>query len=105
MAAGGEAVTDIIVLWCMTGGAVCIMVARLVLRKYRNQRLELGEYLTMAALFAILLRGSVINVAISWGTNRLTAAERKGHVFTSQEIYQREIGAKMTIVNRCFYAV
>ena len=81
------------------------MFLRLFLRKYRNQKLELGEYFTIAALISILLRGAVISVAIIWGTNRLTAAERKGHVFTKEEIYQREMGAKMTIVNRCFYAI
>lgn len=82
-----------------------LMCARLILKKYRNQKLELGEWFTIAALISILLRGSVISVAIIWGTNRLSAEERKGHVFTSEEIYQREMGAKMTIVNRCFYAI
>jgi len=100
-----EATTDLIVLWCLTGGATVLMCARLFLKKYRNQALELGEYFTIAALFSLLLRGAVISVAIIWGTNRLTAAQRKGHIFTSEEIYQREMGAKMTIVNRCFYAI
>ena len=100
-----EAITDLIVLWCLSGSAAALMCARLFLKKYRSQALELGEYFTIAALFSLLLRGAVISVAIIWGVNRLTAAERKGHVFTSKEIYQREMGAKMTIVNRCFYAV
>jgi hypothetical protein len=95
---------EITVLWCLTGGAVGIMLSRLFLRLYRNQRLEIGEYLTIAAIVSILLRGSTIHVALDWGTNRgLTKAQVAK--LTPQELYQHEVGAKLTVANRVFYGV
>lgn len=100
-----ETETELIILWFLTGAAVAIMILRLTLRLYRKQRLEAGDYFTIAAIFSILLRGAVIHVADVWGTNNITAAVRKTIKFTPKEIYRREIGSKLTIVNRVFYTV
>ena len=100
-----ETDTELVILWVLTGAAVAIMVLRLVLRQYRRQTFLLGDYLTMAAIVAIFLRGAVIHVAIVWGTNSITAAVRKTMKFTPEVIYQHEIGSKLTIVNRTFYTV
>ncbi|KAE9372859.1 hypothetical protein N431DRAFT_505149 [Stipitochalara longipes BDJ] len=97
--------SELIILWFLTGAAVAIMIARLVLRTYRKQRLELGDYFTIAAIVSILLRGAVIHVALVWGTNSITSAARTKIDFTPQEIYRREVGSKLTIVNRVFYTV
>lgn len=97
--------SELIILWFLTGAAVAIMILRLVLRTYRKQRLELGDYFTIAAIISVLLRGAVIHVALVWGTNSITSAARTKINFTPQEIYRREIGSKLTIVNRVFYTV
>lgn len=96
---------ELLILWFLTGAAVAIMVLRLVLRRYRKQRLELGDHLTIAAIISLLLRGAVIHVALVWGTNSITAAVRAQLQFASEEIYRREAGSKLTIVNRVFYTV
>jgi hypothetical protein len=96
---------ELLILWVLTGAAVVIMILRLALRKYRKQSLELGDYLTMAALISLLLRGAVIHVALVWGTNSISAADGAQVHFTPQEIYRLEVGSKLTIVNRAFYTV
>ena len=100
-----EAEAELVVLWFLTGGAVAIMIFRLVLKQYRQHGYSLGDYLTIAAIVAILLRGAVIHVALVWGTNSITAAVRKTMKFTPEVIYQHTVGAKLTIVNRVFYTV
>ncbi len=100
-----ETESELIILWFLTGAAVAIMILRLALRIYQKQRLETGDYLTMAAIFSILLRGTVVHIADLWGTNSITTATRKTINFTPEVIYQREIGSKLTIVNRVFYTI
>lgn len=100
-----EETSELIVLWVLTATAVAIMVARLIMKWDRLHRLELGEYLTIAAIVSVLLRSSVETVAMIWGTNQMPASYRAEHHFTSDEIERREIAAKLTIVNRVFYTV
>lgn len=100
-----EETSELIVLWALTGGAVAIMMLRLVMRWNRLRRFELGDYLTIAAIIAVLARASVENVAMSWGTNQISASQRAKLQLTPEEIYRREIGSKLTMVNRIFYTV
>lgn len=100
-----EAETELILLWFLTGSAVVIMLLRLGLKQHKRQVFSVGDYLTIAAIVAILLRGAVIHVALVWGTNSITAADRKTMTFTPEVIYQHEVGSKLTIVNRVFYTV
>lgn len=97
--------TEILLLWILTGLAVAVMLLRLGLKQYRRQSSSLGDYFTIAAIISILLRGAVIHVALVWGTNSITAAERNTMAFTPEVIYRLEIGSKLTIVNRVFYTV
>jgi hypothetical protein len=96
---------ELLILWFLTGAALVIMILRLFLRKYRKQSLEPGDYFTIAAIISLLLRGALIHVALVWGTNSITAAVRAQLQFTTEEIYRRETGSKLTIVNRVFYTV
>ena len=100
-----ETESELIILWFLTGAAVAIMILRLLLRIHRKQRLETGDYFTIAAIVSILLRGAVIHVALVWGTNSIPSANRKTINFTAKEVYRREVGSKLTIVNRVFYTV
>ncbi|RDL31036.1 uncharacterized protein BP5553_09825 [Venustampulla echinocandica] len=97
--------TELAVLWFLTGTGVAIMLLRLALRKYQQQGLVAGDYLTMAAIVTILLRGSVIHVAMVWGTNHISAAARKTMVFTPEVLYRRRIGSELTMINRALYTI
>jgi hypothetical protein len=83
--------------------AVVIMLSRLALRKYRKQGFNLSDYLTMAAIVCLAARSAFTTVVELWGNNNLTAAYPALDTFTDTEIYQREIGSKLTLVNREFY--
>lgn len=96
---------ELLILWFLTGAAVAVMILRLVLRKMRKQMLEIGEYLTIVAIVAILVRGALVHVAMVYGTNHISAAVRATHHFTPEEIQRREIGSKVTIANRAFYTI
>ncbi|WYZ35928.1 hypothetical protein EsH8_X_000575 [Colletotrichum jinshuiense] len=79
------------------------MVVRLVWRKVSKQDFNLGDWFTVAAIVCTLTRLGLIHVVLTWGTNNVSAAYRKTHTFTNEEIYRREIGSKLSIVNRVFY--
>jgi uncharacterized membrane protein YcjF (UPF0283 family) len=93
----------LLIHWLFTWLALLIMAVRLWGRKYVRQPFNLGDYLTMAAASCALIRLGMIHVVLTWGTNNMTAAQRANHHFTPTEIYQREIGSKLTITNRVFY--
>ncbi|KAL7918217.1 hypothetical protein ACQKWADRAFT_304811 [Trichoderma austrokoningii] len=93
----------LLIHWLFTWLALLVMAIRLWGRKYVRQPFNRGDYLTMAAAACALIRLGMIHVVLIWGTNNMTAAQRANHHFTPTEIYQREIGSKLTITNRFFY--
>ncbi|KAH8819439.1 hypothetical protein F5884DRAFT_848762 [Xylogone sp. PMI_703] len=103
MALSSDTIQTLAIMWTFTWTAVTIMALRLILRKVRGQKFEVGDYLTMACIFFILARCATIHVVLIWGSNNVTKEFRAHHVFTQKEIYQREIGSKLTLVNRTFY--
>jgi hypothetical protein len=100
-----ETDTELVILWVLTGAGVLIMLLRIFLRIYRKQKLQLGDYLTMAAIISLLLRGAVVHVTLVWGTNQMTASARKAIQNDPHQIFRLEIGSKLNLVNRAFYAV
>jgi hypothetical protein len=92
---------QIFVLWFLTGIAVAIMFLRILLLGIRKQTMDIGGYLTMVAIFSVLFRGAVVHVTYVWGTNSVSEAQRA--TLTSEQIYQRETGGKLDIVNRVLY--
>jgi uncharacterized protein Usg len=93
----------LIIVWVFTWIAVTVMSLRILLVKINKKPFSIGDYLTMGAIFCALTRLSLIHVVLIWGSNNVTPKFRAMHHFTPQEIYQREIGGKFTIVNRLFY--
>lgn len=73
------------------------------MRKYRQQSLNLSDYLTIAAIFCLAARSGFTTVVVLWGNNNLSAAYRAQHEFTDQEVYEREVGSRLTLVNRIVY--
>ena len=93
----------LIIVWVFTWIAVTIMCIRLLLVKINKKTFSIGDYLTMGAIFCAIARLSLIHVVLIWGSNNVTPKFRAAHRFTQEEIYHREIGGKLTIVNRLFY--
>ncbi|KAH7149001.1 hypothetical protein B0J13DRAFT_550454 [Dactylonectria estremocensis] len=93
----------VVALWLFSCLALVIMGTRLVLRKMAKQPFNLGDYLTMGACLCCIARLSMTHVVLIWGTNNVSVAIRKTHVFSADEIYRRTIGSKLAITARCFY--
>ncbi|KAE8147586.1 hypothetical protein BDV25DRAFT_30307 [Aspergillus avenaceus] len=93
----------IVALWVLTWCTVGLISLRLILRKVRGKALVLGDYLSLCAILCALIRLALVHVIVIWGTNNMPQIVRQTHHFTSQEIYQREIASKFTLVNRVFY--
>jgi FtsH-binding integral membrane protein len=93
----------LIIVWTFTWIAVTVMCLRLLLVRINKKPFSAGDYLTMGAIFCAIARLSLIHVVLIWGSNNVSHRFRATHVFTQQQIYQREIGGKLTIVNRLFY--
>ncbi len=93
----------IIMLGVFDFTSTVIMLLRLAMRKYRKQEFNLSDYLTMAAIFCLAARSGFTTVVVLWGNNNLTDAYRASHPFTDTEIYQREIGSKLSLVDRIVY--
>ncbi|KAL5612819.1 hypothetical protein BROUX41_004100 [Berkeleyomyces rouxiae] len=89
--------------WTFTWLTVIIISTRLIWRKVLRQPFLLGDWLSMAALLCVLTRLGLIHVVLIWGTSNIPAALRAKLNFTSGEIYRREIGSKLSLVNRVFY--
>lgn len=103
MKLSSEAKETLIIMWVFTWLAVALMALRLVMRKVRGQNFDASDKLTMLCMFFLVGRCAMIHVVLIWGSNNVTQAFRKHHVFGAQEIYQREVGSKLTLVNRTFY--
>ena len=103
MALSAENLQTIIIVYVFTWLGMLLMTARLILRRYRGQEWDLSDYMTMVCMVCLLARMSFIHVILVWGSNNLTAAYRKNHVFGQAEIYRRTVGSKLTLVNRTFY--
>ncbi|KAH8650730.1 hypothetical protein BGZ61DRAFT_524615 [Ilyonectria robusta] len=93
----------VLALWLCSCLALAIMGTRLIWRKIAGQPFNLGDYLTMVAAVLCLGRLSTIYVVLIWGNSNVPPEIRESHVFTSEEIYQRTVGGKLTLAGRCFY--
>ncbi|CZR70237.1 uncharacterized protein PAC_20138 [Phialocephala subalpina] len=80
-----------------------LMLSRLAMRKVRRQKFNLSDYLTMVALACLASRTGFTTVVVLWGNNNLTDTYRAWNEFTALEIHQREVGSKLTLVNRINY--
>ena len=98
-----DTVQTMVIMWTFTWFAMLIMALRLTMRKVRGQMFDNSDILTMLCMFFLVARCGTIHVVLFWGSNNIDEAFRAQHVFTATEIYQREIGSKLTLVNRTFY--
>ncbi|TLD31596.1 hypothetical protein PspLS_02541 [Pyricularia sp. CBS 133598] len=95
--------TTLLVHWLFSCLATAIIVARVVWRKIIWRKLNLGDWLSIAAIFCIVTRLIMIHFVLTLGTSNISEEYRRVHQFTPQEIAQRETGSKLAIANRFFY--
>ncbi|KAG8417475.1 hypothetical protein J3458_004978 [Metarhizium acridum] len=95
--------TALIIHWVFSCVAILIMTLRLAWRKLAKQSFILGDYFTAGAIACAFVRLAVIHVVLVWGTNSMPRRYRLDHDFTATEIYQREIGSRLSIAGRFVY--
>jgi hypothetical protein len=93
----------IVITWVFTWLAEALMALRLMMRKFRKQQFDISDYFTIAAMAFLVIRLAVVHVVLIWGTNNISAVYRNSNIFTDQEIWQREVGSKLTLVSRSLY--
>jgi hypothetical protein len=103
MVLSSDTVQTLVIMWVFTWLAMALMALRLAMRKFGGQKFEASDKITMLCMFFLVGRCAIIHVDLIWGSNNVTQAFRKDHVFSAKEIYEREVGSKLTLVNRTLY--
>lgn len=85
--------------WC-TGFALAFLIVRLCGRKVRNSQLFKEDKIMMLAIIPLLARMAFIHVVLLWETNNVDLSGG----FTDEEIRHREMGSKLVLPARIFYA-
>lgn len=87
--------------WCTIFAAV-IIITRLCGRMSRSNKLFREDWIMMLALVPLFVRMGFIHVILLYGTNNVQTA---GANLTAKEIYHREVGARLVLAARIFYAL
>ncbi|KAL4798964.1 hypothetical protein BDV19DRAFT_319592 [Aspergillus venezuelensis] len=90
----------LLVSWWATGVSLAIIVTRVCGRYVRIERLFREDKIMMASIFPLLVRMAFVHVVLIWGTNNT-----KLDGLTDEDIYHREIGSRLVLAARIFYAI
>lgn len=93
----------LLIMWLFSCIALAVMTLRLVMSKTYGPKFIAGDYLTMGAMFCASLRVGLIHVVLVYETNNMDPHFRHTHNFSPEEIYRRETGSRLALVNRTFY--
>ena len=85
--------------WC-TGFALAIITVRLCGRKVRNNQLFKEDKIMLLACIPLLIRMGLIHVVLLYGTNNVDLSGG----FTDEQLRRREMGSKIVLASRIFYA-
>ncbi|KAK4903765.1 hypothetical protein LTR66_017981 [Elasticomyces elasticus] len=86
--------------WWATGFSLAIIVVRLVGRYTRVERFFLEDKVIMISVIPLVIRMVLVHFVLTLGTNNTTTAD-----LTEQDIRNREIGSKLVLAARIFYAI
>jgi hypothetical protein len=89
----------LLVCWWCTGFALVIILLRLSGRWIRTERLFLEDKVMALSIIPLLARMGCVHVVIRWGTNNAILTG-----LSPEDLYQREIGSKLVLPARIFYA-
>ncbi|KAL4740451.1 hypothetical protein BDV11DRAFT_96002 [Aspergillus similis] len=90
----------LLVSWWATGVSLAIIVTRVCGRYVRIERLFREDKIMMASIIPLLARMAFVHVVLLWGTNNT-----KVDGLTDEEIRHREIGSRLVLAARIFYAI
>lgn len=83
--------------------SLAIMTLRLLLRKFRRQRFDLSDYLTMVAMVSALARSAICPVALVYGNNNNSGGVITTCQYSQEQVDRMVIGSKLTLVDRLNY--
>jgi hypothetical protein len=90
----------LLVSWWATGFALVAIIIRVAGRWVRVERLFREDKIMLYSVIPLLIRMALIHVVLIWGTNNTVSTG-----LTELEIRHREIGSKIVLVARIFYAM
>ncbi|CAL3968339.1 unnamed protein product [Diplocarpon coronariae] len=90
---------SLLVCWWCTIFAAVIIIFRVCGRYIRTEKLFKEDWLAVACLFPLFARMAAVHIILLFGTNN-TSTSGMSH----EEIRRREIGSKVVLVSRVFYA-
>ncbi|KIX03430.1 uncharacterized protein Z518_06982 [Rhinocladiella mackenziei CBS 650.93] len=90
--------TLIVSWWCTLFSLTTILI-RLFGRWIRTERLFREDWIMFYSIIPLLIRMALVHVVLIWGTNN---THTEG--LSSEEIRHREIGSKLVLASRIFYA-
>ena len=94
----------LLVSWWATGFALFIILVRVVGRAVRTERLFADDWTMLLSVIPLLIRMGLIHVILLFGTNNAFPQD-DAHLFDAEEIRLREIGSRLVLPARIFYAL
>ncbi|RDW89983.1 putative integral membrane protein Pth11-like [Aspergillus mulundensis] len=90
----------LLVSWWATGVSLAIIVTRVCGRYVRIERLFREDKIMLAGIIPLLARMAFVHVVLLWGTNNT-----KVDGLTEEDIRRREVGSRLVLAARIFYAI
>ena len=90
----------LLVSWWCTGFALAAILIRVGGRFVRTERLFREDKIMMWSAVPLLIRMALVHVILIWGTNNTKTAG-----LTPTEVHDRQIGARLVLASRIFYAM
>lgn len=90
----------LLVSWWATAFSLAIIVTRVCGRYVRIERFFREDKVMMASIIPLLIRMALVHVILIWGTNNT-----KTEGLTEVEVQHREIGSRLVLGARIFYAI
>ncbi|TQB68653.1 hypothetical protein MPDQ_002944 [Monascus purpureus] len=90
----------LLICWWATIFSLVIILVRVCGRYVRVERFFREDKLMMASAIPLLIRMGFVHVVLLWGTNNTETAG-----LSPDEIRHREIGSRLVLAARIFYAV
>ena len=89
----------LLVSWWCTGFALVIIIVRLCGRYVRTEKLFMEDRIMAWSIIPLLGRMAFVHLVLRWGTNNAITTG-----LSAEDIHHREIGSKLVLGARIFYA-
>jgi hypothetical protein len=90
----------LLVSWWSTGFSLVIILIRICGRYIRSEELFTEDRVMLVSIVPLLIRMGFVHVILIWGTNNTKTAG-----LSDLEIQRREIGSRLVLASRIFYAL